>query len=68
VARILGARHAISERAGATLVDPSLRDICEKTERDARARLGPDRWAQAYAVGRRSSIDALLNDIDRALG
>ena len=45
-----------------------MRDLCEKTERDARARLGPDRWAQAYDVGRKSSIDALLNDIDRALG
>jgi hypothetical protein len=68
VARILGARHAISERAGSTLVDPSMRELCEKTERAARERLGADRWTHAYAIGRRSSIDDLLKDIDRALG
>jgi hypothetical protein len=67
VARILGARNAISERAGSMLVDPMMCDLCEKTERDARERLGPDRWAEAYAIGRRSSIDGLLKDIDRAL-
>jgi hypothetical protein len=35
-------------------------------ERDVRARLGPDRWARAYATGRSASIDALLKDIDEA--
>jgi hypothetical protein len=35
-------------------------------ERETRARLGPERWAQAYAAGRKSSIDMLLKDIDRA--
>jgi predicted ATPase/DNA-binding XRE family transcriptional regulator len=65
-ARILGARDAISERTGAILVDPLMRDLCAQTERDARARLGPDRWAQAYAAGRNTSIDALIHDIDRA--
>jgi hypothetical protein len=27
-------------------------------------RLGPDRWAMAYAAGRKTSIDGLLKDID----
>jgi len=31
-----------------------------------RARLGPERWDQAYAVGRKTSIGALLKDIDGA--
>ncbi len=66
VARILGARDAISERAGSILVDPLMRDLWEETEREARARLGSDRWAQAYAAGRKSSIDTLIQDIDRA--
>jgi hypothetical protein len=63
-ARILGARDAISERTGITLIDSPVRDLREQTERDARARLGPNRWARAYAAGRSGSIDALLRDID----
>ena len=46
-------------------VDKSVHALREQTERDVRARLGPDRWARAYAAGRRASIDALLKDIDR---
>ena len=65
-ARILGARDAVTERTGATVVDKSVHDLREQAEREARARLGPDRWAQAYAAGRRTSIDALLKDIDDA--
>jgi len=64
-ARILGARDAISERTGSILVDPLMRDLCDRTERDARARLGSDRWAQAYAAGRTSSIDALIHERPR---
>jgi hypothetical protein len=30
-----------------------------------RAGLGPDRWAQAYTAGRSSSVEALLQDIER---
>ena len=67
VARILGARDAISERAGALLVDPLMQDVLARTEREARAGLGSDRWAEAYAIGRKASIDALIQDIDRAL-
>jgi ATP/maltotriose-dependent transcriptional regulator MalT len=66
-ARILGARDTVSERTGATVVLKLVRDLREQAERDARARLGPDRWARAYAAGRTTSIDALLDDIDRAL-
>jgi hypothetical protein len=63
-ARILGARDAVTERAGATVAESSLNDLREKAEREARAHLGPDRWARAYAAGRGASIDALLKDID----
>jgi len=66
-ARILGARDAVTERTGVTVVDKSVQDLRQQAEREARARLGPDRWAVAYATGRRSSIDALLKDIDGAL-
>jgi hypothetical protein len=63
----MGARDAVTERTGATVVDNSVRDLREQAERDARARLGPDLWAQSYAAGRKFSIDSLLKDIDSAL-
>jgi predicted ATPase/DNA-binding XRE family transcriptional regulator len=65
-ARILGARASVLERTGITNIDAAVRGLGEQVERDARRRLGPDRWAQAYAAGRRSSIDSLIQDIDRA--
>ena len=65
-ARVLGARDAVIERTGITIVDPSVHDLREHAERAARARLGADRWARAYAAGRTASIDALLKDIDDA--
>jgi hypothetical protein len=68
VARILGARDAVTERTGVTVVDKSVHDLRHQAEREALARLGPDRWTRAYAAGRVSSIDALLGDIDRAHG
>jgi predicted ATPase/DNA-binding XRE family transcriptional regulator len=64
-ARILGARDAVTERTGATVVDTSVDDLRERAERDARARLGPERWAQSYEAGRAMSIAALLKHIDR---
>jgi predicted ATPase/DNA-binding XRE family transcriptional regulator len=66
-ARILGAGDSVTERTGATVVDKPVQDLREETEREARARLGPDRWALAYAAGRSASIDALMKDIDRVL-
>jgi hypothetical protein len=63
-ARILGARDAVTERTGATIVDTSVDDLRERAERDVRARLGPEHWARAYAAGRTMSIDALLKDIE----
>jgi hypothetical protein len=63
-ARILGARDAVTERTGATVVDKSAHAMREQTERDVRTRLGPDRWAAAYASGREASIDMLLKEID----
>ena len=65
-ARIFGARDAVIERTGHTLVDTPVRDLREQPEREARAHLAPDRWDRAYAAGRRASIDA-LKDIDRVL-
>jgi hypothetical protein len=63
-ARIMGAGDAVTERTGATVfIKPALA-IKERAEREVRSRLGPDRWARAYAAGRRASIDALLKDID----
>ena len=66
VARIIGARDAVTDRTGATVIDDSVRDLREYAERDARARLGAERWDRAYAAGRGSSIEALIQDIDRA--
>ena len=66
-ARILGTRDAVVDRTGATLADPSFHALRAQIERDVRARLGPDRWAAAYAAGRKASIDTLLKDIDSAL-
>ena len=64
---ILGARDAVCERTGATVVLKLVNDLQAQSERDVRARLGPDRWSVAYAAGRRTSFDALLKHIDRVL-
>ena len=66
-ARILGIRDAVAERTGAMLEDKSVHDLRTRTERGVRARLGEDRWVRAYAAGRVTSIDSLINDIDREL-
>ena len=65
-ARILGARDAVIESTGITIVDRPVHDLRDQAEQEARVRLGPDRWAKAYAAGRGASIDALLEDVDRA--
>jgi len=65
-ARILGAQNDVMERTGPTFMDHSVRDLRAQVERDARARLGEDRFAEAFASGSTCSIDALLEDIDRA--
>ena len=64
--RILGAQDAVCERTGAKVVVQPVHVLRERVERDVRSRLGPDRWAQAYAAGRSASYDSLLTDIDRA--
>jgi tetratricopeptide (TPR) repeat protein len=66
-ARLLGAREAVSERTGTTIVDPSVDDLREQAEREVRARLGLEQWARAYAAGRTMSIDALLKDIESGM-
>ena len=67
-ARILGAQDAVTERTGATVVDKSVHDLRERAEVEVRARLDPNRWAGAYAAGRRATIDSLLEDIDKHFG
>lgn len=64
-ARILGARDAVSERTGVTIVFQFVHDLRDEAEQQARAHLGPERWARAYAAGRETSIDVLIQDIDR---
>jgi predicted ATPase/DNA-binding XRE family transcriptional regulator len=66
-ARILGARDALMERTGASVVDKWVHALGEQTEQKVRAHLGPDRWTRAYAAGRGASIDSLLKDVDRAV-
>src|SRR5262249_30008936 len=63
-ARIAGAADSASERTGATVSDRAVQNLREEAEREARARLGPDRWARSYAAGRVVSIDSLIKDID----
>ena len=63
-AQILGTRASVTERTGGTVVDRSAHDFGDRAERDVRARLGADRWSRAYAAGRGTSIDALLETID----
>jgi tetratricopeptide (TPR) repeat protein len=65
-ARILGARDAVAERSGARVADRLAHDLLGTVERDGRTRLGANRWAQAYELGRQASIDSLLNDIANA--
>jgi hypothetical protein len=63
-ARLLGARDEVAERMGVTVAVAAINDIRERIQRDTRARLGPTRWARAYAAGRQTSIDSLLKDLD----
>src|SRR5262249_22868911 len=57
-ARILGARDAVIERTGLTVVDTPVHDLRDQAERAARTRLGPEGWDEAYSAGRRLSIDS----------
>jgi len=65
-AQTMGARDAVTERTGAAVVDKAMHDLRAQGERDVRGRLGP-RWALEYAAGRRTYVDALLDDIDRVM-
>jgi len=60
-------RDAVTEHTGVTVVAKSVLDLREQAEREARARLSPDLWAEAYSAGRMASIDALLHDIERVV-
>jgi tetratricopeptide (TPR) repeat protein len=67
-ARILGARDAVTERTGATVVDKWVHALGDEAEREVRARLSPDRWARAYAAGRSTSIESLMKGVDTVIG
>jgi hypothetical protein len=64
VAKILGARDALTEGMGPTVVDKTVEDLPAQIEREVYARLGPELWDAAYGAGRKSSIDVLIRDID----
>ena len=66
-ARILGVRDEVAVRTGAAVVDNSVRDLQGRVEQEVRARLGPTVGAEAYAAGRRTSMDSLLKEVDSAL-
>ncbi len=59
-ARIMGARAAVTERTGATVVDKWVQALGEQAEREVRARLGPHSWARAYGSGRSTSIYSVI--------
>jgi ATP/maltotriose-dependent transcriptional regulator MalT len=65
-ARILGARDAVAERTGLTIVDAAAHELLTMVQQDGPTRLGADRWSRAYASGRAASIDSLLKDIETA--
>ena len=65
-ARLLGVRDAVALRSGATLVDRAVHDLRAQVEWNARAHLGADRWAAAYATGQAVSDDSLLQEVDNA--
>jgi ATP/maltotriose-dependent transcriptional regulator MalT len=57
-ARILGARDAVLERSGVTIVETPVDDLRNQAERQARERLGPDKWVRSYEAGRKTAIDS----------
>jgi predicted ATPase/DNA-binding XRE family transcriptional regulator len=63
-ARILAMRDAVTERTGSVPSDDSVRDLRERVERDARGRLGQERWLREYDAGRQLTVESLLTDID----
>lgn len=64
-ARILGCRDAVAESTGATVADQTAKELRLSAEREARPRLGADKWRRAYDAGRVASLDSLMNDIAR---
>jgi predicted ATPase/DNA-binding XRE family transcriptional regulator len=66
-ARTLGAGDAVSERTGVKVMFKPVRELRQQVEREARERLGAERWARAYAAGGQASIDSLLRDVNGAL-
>jgi len=65
-ARVMGTWDVVTERSGGMTGDKSVLELRRRTEEGVRERLGPVRWARAYAAGRTASIDSLLKDIDSA--
>jgi hypothetical protein len=63
-ARLLGARDAVAESTGATIVDHAVQRLRDDAEREARSHLGAGEWARAYAAGRIASIDSLSTAFD----
>jgi hypothetical protein len=56
----------MAERTGTTVSSNSVRQLRERVEQQARARLGVVDWTRAYETGRTASVDSLLEDIENA--
>jgi len=63
-ARITGARDDVTERTGVTMADPLMEDLARRAAETSRARLGPEAWEAACAAGHKTSVEALLEEID----
>ena len=63
-AGILGARESVIEQSGSRVTDPSVIDLCDRAERDVRARMGDASWTRAFEAGRRMTVCALIDEID----
>jgi hypothetical protein len=44
-----------------------VRDLWERIERDAHARLGQRRWAREHEIGRGASMESLLKEVDERI-
>jgi predicted ATPase/DNA-binding XRE family transcriptional regulator len=63
-ARITGARDDVTERTGVTMADPLMEDLARQAADTSRARLGPVAWDTACAAGHKTSVEALLSEIN----
>jgi ATP/maltotriose-dependent transcriptional regulator MalT len=63
-ARITGARDDVTERTGVTMADPLMEDLARQAAEKSRARIGAEAWDTACAAGHKTSVEALLKEIN----